>query len=73
MGEGWVGVLSSGRDGTYRTCIACRKCDRHKNDKSWPVFYIFCKLLIILAAIYRKTLSKKKNVILVVFLPSNKA
>ena len=69
----WGGMLSSGKVGTYRMCVACRKCDRPQNDKRWPVLYFFgifihffCILLIILAAIYPRTLSKKKSYLMLV-------
>ena len=39
MRVGWE--LISGKDGTYRMCVARRKFDRLQNDKSWPALYIF--------------------------------
>ena len=62
--------------------IACvsldssQKCDRHQIDKSWSVLYIlFCVLPIISAAIYPRTLSKKKKTygMLVVSMPFSNA
>ena len=40
-GGGGGGMFSSGKVSTYRMCVARRKCNRHQNDNSWPVLYIF--------------------------------
>ena len=68
-------MLSSSNDGTYRMCLARRKCDRLQNDKELPPFIHFvCIVLIILTATYPITLRKNKGtyVISVVSLPFKK-
>ena len=67
-------MLSSSKDGTYRMCLARRKCDRLQNDKNRPFIHFVCIVLIILTATYPITLRKNKGtyVTSVVSLPFNK-
>ena len=68
-------MLSSSKDGTYRMCLARRKCDRLQKDKNCtPFIHFVCIVLIILTATYPITLRKNKGTYAtsVVSLPFNK-
>ena len=68
-------MLSSSKDGTYRMCLARRKCDRLQNGKNCPpLIHFVCIVIIILTATYPITLRKNKGtyVTSVVSLPFNK-
>ena len=64
------GVFSSGEDGTYHMCVALRKCDRPKNDKSWLILYIMFSIFVYKIGCHK--VKKKTYVISVVSLPFNK-